>query len=319
MTLENAVQHYGLDLLSDGVYAAIARDGGSAISNSGLVDLGDSTLVIDTFLTPTAAEDLRRDAQRLTGQSPRWVVDTHYHNDHIWGNQAFLPEADIISTAETRDLIRTAGKEEYDEYRAITDERLKDFQARQAAAETDAQRAAFEMWIGYFGSLKRDFPRLRVTLPNLVFEKRMNLYGSRRWAELVAFSGAHTGSDTVVYLPDDGILFMSDLLFVGFHPYLGDGSPERWLEVLRSILDGTAGIQNARVFVPGHGPTGSLADLQRLVDYIQACQGIAQALAAEGKVSPEDVASTPIPDAYRNWTMPRFFYANLRFLLDNLK
>lgn len=318
MTFQNSARHYTLDLLSDGVYAATARDGGAAISNAGLVDLGDSTLVIDTFLTPAAAEDLRADAQRLTGRLPRLVVNTHYHNDHIWGNQVFLPDADLICTAETRALIQTAGKEEYNEYRAIAGDRLKDVLAQQASAETDAQRAAFDLWIGYFGGLVRDFPRLRVTLPNLVFENRMVLYGSRRRAELVAFAGAHTVSDTVVYLPDDGIVFMSDLLFVGFHPYLADGNPDRWLEVLRSILDGTAGIQTASRFVPGHGPTGTLADLQRLADYIRDCQQIAQALAAEGNAGQAEVDSIPIPEAFAGLLLPRFFHANLHFLLAGL-
>ena len=319
MAAENATQHYTLELLSEGVYAAVARDGGAAICNAGLVDLGDSTLIIDTFLTPTAAEDLRADAQRLTGRPPRWVVNTHYHNDHIWGNQAFLPEADLISTAETRALIETAGKQEYDDYRAIADDRLQATLAQQAAAETDAQRAAFDLWIGYFGGMARDFPRLRVTLPNLVFENRMVLHGSRRRAELIAFSGAHTGSDAVVYLPDDGVVFMSDLLFVGCHPYLGDGNADGLLEALRSVRDGTAGIQNASRFVPGHGPIGTLADLPRLVDYIQTCQQIAQALAAAGQTSQADVAATPIPAAFAGWIVPSFFYANLRFLLGRLQ
>ncbi len=315
MTNQNAANHYTLDRLGDGVYAAIHTDGGAAICNSGLVDLGDSTLVIDSFMTPTAAEDLRADAQRLTGRVPRWVVNTHYHNDHIWGNQAFLPEADIISAAETRALIQTAGKQEYDEYRAIAADRLKDVLAQQAAAETEEQRAAFDLWIGYFGGMARDFPRLHVTLPNLTFQKRMVLHGTRRRAELIAFSGAHTGNDAVVYLPDDGIVFMSDLLFVDCHPYLGDGNPERWLEALQSIQDGTAGIQNISRFVPGHGPTGTSADLQRLADYIQNCQQIARALAAEGKTGEASVASIAIPAAFAGWIVPRFFYANVSFLL----
>ena len=61
------------------------------------MDLGGSTLVIDTTLTPTAAEDLRADAQHLTGRVPNLVVNTHYHNDHIWGNQVFMPEATNIA------------------------------------------------------------------------------------------------------------------------------------------------------------------------------------------------------------------------------
>lgn len=318
MAFPNAGSHYSLDQLGDGVYAAIHRDGGAAISNAGLIDLGDSSLIVDTFLTPTAAEHLRADAQRLTGRLPRWVVNTHYHNDHIWGNQVFLPEADLISTVETRRLIQTAGKEEYDDYRAITDDRLRNALAEQAAAETPAQRAASDLWIGYFGGLQRDFPRLRVTLPNMLFKDRLVLQGSSRRVELIAFSGAHTGSDTVVYLPDDGIVFMSDLLFTGFHPYLGDGNPELWLNVLQSILDGSAGIQNARCFLPGHGPAGTAEDLRQLADYIRQIQLVARRLVDEGK-GKAGTDSAAIPDAFSNWTMPRFFYANLSFLVDKYR
>lgn len=316
MTSENASKHYTLEELSEGVYAAYARPGGAAVSNAGLVDLGDSTVVVDAFLTPAAAEDLRADAQRLTGRIPRRVVNTHYHNDHIWGSQAFLPEADVLSTTETRVLIDTAGKEEYDYYRSVANDRLDKAIAQQAAAETDAQRATFGFWIGVFRGLVQDFPRLCVALPNLVFENRMVLYGSRRRIELVAFSGAHTGSDVVAYLPDDGIVFMSDLLSVGYHSVLTDGNPDRWVQVLGSILDGTAGIEGAGRFVPGHGPTATAADVQRQAGYIQVCQQLARALAAEGKARQADLASTPIPEAFAGLALPRAFYANLAFLLE---
>ncbi len=312
-------QHYTLDVLGDGVYAAIARDGGAAIGNSGFVDLGGATLVVDTFVTPTAAEALRADIERLTGRAPRWVINTHYHNDHIWGNQVFLPEADLISTVRTRTLIQTAGKEEYDDYRAVADAQLKKWLGQQAAAKGELQRANADLMAGYFRGLVDDFPRLRVTLPNMVFENHMVLYGSKRRVELIAFADAHSGSDTVVYLPDDGILFMSDLLFIGFHPYVADGDPDGWLRVLRSIRDGTAGAPNVRRFVPGHGPTGTQADLEQLESYIETSQQIARQLATDGKSSEADAATAPIPDAYADWMLPRFFYANLSFLLRQYK
>lgn len=325
MAFQNTSVHYTLDQLDDGVYVATAKDGGAAVCNAGLVNLGDSTLVIDTFMTPTAAEELRADAQRLTGRIPNKVINTHYHNDHIWGNQVFLPDADIFSTAETRLLIQTAGKEEYDYYRAVTDDRLKNLLAQQAMlkskpdARSDRQATTFELMIGFFNGLALDFPRLSVILPNIVFKNHMILYGSRRRVELVEFSGAHTESDTVVYLPDDGIIFMSDLLFIGHHGYLGDGNPDRWQEVLRSILDGTAGIQTVDRFVPGHGMTGTQADMQRFTDYIHDCQQIAQSLAAESKISQVEASSINIPQAYANWSMPIFFHANLRFLFEQYK
>jgi cyclase len=314
--MQNSTQHYTLEQLGEGVYAAIAKDGGAAICNAGIVDLGGATLVVDAFLTPSAAENLRVDAQHLTGRNPRWVVDTHYHNDHIWGNQAYLPEAVLISTIKTRDLIQTAGLVEFDEYHAITTDRLKDLQTQQTAVTTEAQRDALNLWLGYYAGLAHDFPRLKVTLPNMVFEKRLILYGSQRRADLIEFVGTHSSSDVIVYLPDDGVIFMSDLLFVGFHPYLAGGNPDVLLQALCAILDGSAGIQNATHFIPGHGPLGTSVDVYRLVDYIQDCQHIAQTLVAQGTISQAEVDATPIPEIYQDFAIPNFFYANLRYMVD---
>ena len=114
---------------------------------------------------------------------------------------------------------------------------------------------------------------------------------------------------------EEGVVFMSDLLFAGFHPYLGDGNPDRWLEVLLSILDGTTGIENASRFVPGHGPVATKDDVRRLADYIQDCMDIARRL---GENETPDVASQPIPEKYANWGLPRFFPANINFLLKGV-
>ncbi len=319
MSAQPGNPHYRLDQLADGVSAAIAIDGGAAVGNAGIIDLGDATLVVDAFLTPTAAEALRADAERLTGRSPRWVLNTHYHNDHIWGSQVFLPEADLISTAVTRDLIATAGKQEYDDYRAVAEAQLKLAREQEAAAATDFQRDNARAMIGYFGGMLRDFPRLHLCLPDLVFEERLALHGTKRRVELVAFTGAHTRSDAVAYLPDDGIVFMSDLLFSGYHAYLADGDPDRALDVLGSVLAGTAGMPNAQRFVPGHGSTGTSAELRQFDGHIRTCQRLADELAAAGKISPADVASTPIPEPFTHWGLPRFFYANLNFMLKKLR
>src|SRR5512143_2185534 len=104
--------HFSVYELSDGIFAAIAVEGGAAVSNAGILDLGDRTLVFDTFLTPQAGYDLRLAAQQLTGREPELVINSHYHNDHIWGNQAFGPQTLFVSTAQTLDLMRTSGAEE---------------------------------------------------------------------------------------------------------------------------------------------------------------------------------------------------------------
>ena len=101
-------KHAQVHEITDQIHAFIAKDGGAAISNAGVVDLGGQVVVFDTFLTPQAALGLRLFAEQRFGQRPTIVVNSHYHNDHVWGNQVFLPDAVILASAGTRDL-RTTG------------------------------------------------------------------------------------------------------------------------------------------------------------------------------------------------------------------
>ena len=63
-------KHYKLEKLADGIYAAIHNnEGGYAICNAGIIDLGDKTIVIDPFISPAAARDLKQHAEYLTGKT----------------------------------------------------------------------------------------------------------------------------------------------------------------------------------------------------------------------------------------------------------
>ena len=103
-------KHFSLHPLTENMYAAIASDQGAAIGNSGLIDLGGQIIVFDTFLTPQAAADMRKASEELFGRAPDFVINSHYHNDHIWGNQVFAEVSHLLSTISTRELIATAWK-----------------------------------------------------------------------------------------------------------------------------------------------------------------------------------------------------------------
>lgn len=99
--------HFTIEKLAEGVFAAIHNDdGGLAICNAGIIDLGDKTIVLDPFISPVAARDLKNQAELLTGKPVSIVVNLDLHNDHTNGNQVFVPEANIISTPNTRRYIQ---------------------------------------------------------------------------------------------------------------------------------------------------------------------------------------------------------------------
>lgn len=103
-------KHFRLNYVAEGVFAAISVPGTGSVGNAAIIDLGDSTLVVDTFTTIQAAEDLQAAAIHLTGNPVSYVINTHWHSDHTSGNQVFTPKAQIISTSTTREIMDIFGK-----------------------------------------------------------------------------------------------------------------------------------------------------------------------------------------------------------------
>src|SRR5438128_2039478 len=78
-------RHFHIKQLSPHAFAAIATPGGYAICNAGIIDLGKEVLVFDPFITPQAANDLKLFIQTRLKKPVKYVVLSHYHNDHIRG------------------------------------------------------------------------------------------------------------------------------------------------------------------------------------------------------------------------------------------
>lgn len=148
---------FELQEVADGVYAAIVVDGAGALGNAGFVNLGEETLVFDTFLSPQAAQVLRAEAERMTGNQIAYVVNSHFHGDHTYGNQVFA-DATILSTERTRELFLEANKQLPDP---------SEFEAYFAAQE---QRAATE----------QDERKRRAILTDLADKKVMAEHRSRQ-------------------------------------------------------------------------------------------------------------------------------------------
>jgi cyclase len=296
-------KHFRLQQLAEGVYAAIHRDGGAAIGNAGIVALGDCTLVFDTFLAPQPAEDLRNAAEALTGRRVDTVIDSHWHND-----QAFGAGTDIVSTEATRRLIlTTGGSDDFDSLMANAEARLEATLARFQAAEDEGRRRELALWIDEYRSIVAAKLILQVRAPNLTFTERLVFHGAERSAALMDFAG-HTQSDAVLFLPREGIAFLGDLLFVGCHPYLGDGDPDALLHALEAV-SGLA----PKLVVPGHGPVGTADDLVQMQQYVSTLDGLARKMVEEGEAE-EGIDAMAVPELFDAWLIASFFSANLHFL-----
>jgi len=296
-------RHFRLVELAAGVHAAVATDGGFALCNSGIVDLGGATLIFDSGLTPQSGADLARAAESLTGRPADFLVNSHYHHDHIRGNQVFATRR-IIATAETWELVRTRAKADIATDRKEAKKRWDELRTGHTPA-APRDRAVLRGW--YEGIL-RSLPRLRLTLPNLTFDSELVLRGTRRTARVITYGGGHSPSDTFVFLPDDRVAMLGDLLFNGYLPSINDGNPDRLVRILDRI-----GELRARTFLPGHGAPGGPRALADMRSYVSSARERVERHRRAGRPRAE-LARLQVPPKYRSWKFADFYPATLDFL-----
>lgn len=202
------------DKLSDHAYAYTAEGD----PNTGIVVGDDAVMVIDTQATPVMAQDVIRRIRTVTDKPIRYVVLSHYHAVRVLGASGYAPEH-VIASRDTYDLIVERGE---------------------ADMKSEIER----------------FPRLfravesvpGLTWPTIVFEKRLTLMMGKLRVEIMQLGRGHTKGDTVVWLPDDRVLFSGDLVEFDATPYTGDAYLQDW----PATLDAIAALEPEKL-VPGRG------------------------------------------------------------------
>ncbi len=217
--------------LSPGVWAAIDNKG-QAGANAGFVIGDDGVAVIDSFFNPDAAKELLADIRKITPLPIRYVINTHYHIDHVSGDAVFKDAgAQVVAHRNVRAWMRT--------------ENLK-----------------------FFGPEPKPDQKARVdalALPDIGVEHDLTLWLGGRRLEIKAWPG-HTGGDLIVKAPDAKVMFCGDLLWRRAAPNLVDATVARWVETLGTLEQGAGASSYA--YVPGHGQMADLADLSEFRGYL---------------------------------------------------
>lgn len=297
-------KHFTIEKLDEGVYAAIHKTGGYAICNSGIVNLGDETIVFDSFISPEAANDLKKAAEELTGHKVKFLINSHFHNDHIRGNQVFT-DAEIISTERTKELIEENEPEELKWEASVIDQRIETT-LQKLSEETDPDKLEEDkMWLGYYKAIKGSMGEYKITLPNVFLKDTMIIKGSKRSVVLFTEGKGHTESDIVMWLPQEKILFVGDILFVGRHPWLGDGDITDWTSYLKDLKK-----LNANFIIPGHGAVGNNLNMDQMLNYIKTVSDLVDS-AVENDLTEEEIKAIAVPEGFKRWWFGRFFSPNL--------
>ncbi len=222
--------NYELREIGDGIWAAIVDGDAPAVGNAAIVDLGEDTLVFDTTLSFQLAQRLRRDARKLTGRDPQILVNSHWHGDHMLGNQSFAGKR-IVSTRRTKELIETVGAQRLEANKAALGEELPELHA------------------------------IVLTPPTETFDDALDLGR----AELATFGGGHTESDAFLWVADASVLLAADLVVIDNHAWVGDGDVPTWRRILARLDE-----LDAETVIPGHGPVGTGDDIALMDAYLEA-------------------------------------------------
>jgi cyclase len=240
--------HFTLVPLAEGAWAAVAKPGDRAsLGNAGFVIGSDGVLVVDAFATPEAAEELSAEIRRLTQAPVRWVVNTHYHLDHVGGDSVFAKQGAVILAHEN---VRAWVRTENLKWRA------------EIKPEEKAMLAA-------------------LALPDVVYRDGLTLWLGGRKVEVLTRPG-HTGGDSMVFFPVGNVVFAGDLFWKETVPNLVDANTRDWIRT----LDGFLADHPASRFVPGHGGVGAALDVRYFRDYLVGLRTTVERSMAEGKSGP---------------------------------
>jgi glyoxylase-like metal-dependent hydrolase (beta-lactamase superfamily II) len=237
------------DKLSDHAYAYTAEGD----PNTGVVIGDDAVMVIDTQATPVMAQDVIRRIREVTDKPIRYVVLSHYHAVRVLGATGYRPEH-VIASRDTYDLIVERGEQD--------------------------MKSEIERFPRLFRAVE-SVPGL--TWPTLVFERRMTLWLGKLQVEIMQPGRGHTKGDTVVWLPQEKILFSGDLVEYDATPYTGDAYLADW----PATLDAIAALRPQKL-VPGRGaslqtPAEVAAGLDGTRAFVTEMFGAVKRGAAAGK------------------------------------
>lgn len=296
-------KHFALHQLAEGVFAAVHKPGGAAYSNAGIIDLGDRTVIIDTFDLPVAAEDLRAAAEELTQKPVDTILITHSHSDHWGGNGVFDPKTIILGHTDAAASIEEQAVEFMEEDPAEWDDYLDELETRLETEEDPRWQQSLQTSIQRMMYTLEALPTFQPRGIEQTFEERVDFKGTARWGAYIYQGSPHSGSDSIFFLPDDGIAFIGDIGFFAQQPFMGVCTLPAWREKLAELME-----MEIQTFVPGHGPLGTKDDLKTMLDYFDALEAALSAVLKAGGGVPEALqAGLPAPfDKWLYGSMSRF-------------
>ncbi|MGY8938319.1 MAG: MBL fold metallo-hydrolase [Alphaproteobacteria bacterium] len=283
----------GLHDIGNGSYAYLQPDGGWGWSNAGLITDGDEALLVDTLFDLKLTREMLDAMRDATPQANDigTLINTHSNGDHTFGNQ-LVEGAEIIASAACAAEMKERGPEEL----------------AQIMREAPSLGEGGKFLLEAMGPTKFDFNDIVYTMPTRTFDKSLTLTLGDKTIEVLNVGPAHTGGDTLVYIPEDRTVFTGDILFNEGHPILWAGPIANWVSACDLMLG-----WDLETVVPGHGAITDKSSIRNLKEHLIYIDVEARKRYDAG-MGVEEAALDIVMDAYDQWSDPERIVINVMSL-----
>ncbi len=252
---------FDLQKLAEGVFAAIRKQPPlfSFDPNNVFIINDQDVIVVDSNASLAGTRQLVAALRQLTNKPVKYVVNTHWHDDHIIGNQVWreaFPNVEFIAHVSTlkdrptvgesnRQGMLKGGKDYVARLRSLVEQN----KSLAGTPITEEERVNYLADAAWLDRALAEAPDVQIILPTLTVEDRLTLHRGKRTIDIRHLGRGHTAADLVVHLPEEGIVMTGDLV-VWPIPLIGSTSfPAAYSATMEKLL-----ALPARIFVPGHGP-----------------------------------------------------------------
>lgn len=259
---QTSTPEYKVERLAEGVFALIRQDpvGWMVVSNCVFIVNENDVIVVDTGGAQSLAKQMIGELKKITDKPVSYVVNTHWHDDHILGNAAYkeaYPGAEFVAHAATREYLPTKGEaarksmeEGAPQFAETLQEQVNKKESMAGGPISEEESTAYQSDVRLVKRYLAEVKGTPIILPTITLEDRLTLHRGDRVIDIRYFGRAHTSGDIVVHLPKEGILVTGDIV-ISPVPLVGDTQSHvsDWgptLGKLRAL--------KATTIVPGHGP-----------------------------------------------------------------